>query len=194
VPRAARPVGAALGWRLRESRVLARNPWFTLHRDRLDVAGRGRVDYSYYEHPGGVLVVPVLEDGRVLLIRQYRYPVDAWCREVPAGGLHGCPDPLTVARRELAEECGAKARRLKKVARFYTSNSMARETLHVVLATGVRLHAAPRPEAGEFIEPLIVTAATALRWARSGRIEDGKSALALLMCEKELLKAPRNAQ
>jgi ADP-ribose pyrophosphatase len=181
-----KPEGEKLGWKLLDSGRPYSNPWISLRSDRLEVRGRGRVDYTYVQHPGGILVVPVTTQGQILLIRQYRYPVDAWCLEVPAGGRHEDSDPEATARRELLEETGATCGRLQKVSQFFVSNSLLDEICQVFLAWDCVLGAKQGLERGEFIELQPLPIAEAMALARTGGVQDGKSALALLMCESHL--------
>ncbi len=181
-----KPEAAKLGWKVLESGVPYENPWIRLRSDRLKAPGRGEFPYTYVQHPGGVLVVPRTDSGDLLLIRQYRYPVDQWCLEVPAGGMHGESDAAVVARKELREEVGASCRELRQVGRFFVSNSLMDEVCRVFLALGCRRDQPQRLEVPEFIEVVATPLEEALEMARDGRVQDGKSALALLMAEKAL--------
>jgi ADP-ribose pyrophosphatase len=145
--------------------------------------------YTIVDHPGAVWVVPVTSDGQVVLVWQYRYTVDAWCYEVPAGGLPPRLDQSQrlvqseeVARRELLEEVGGTAADLGCIGQFYTSNGISNEIAYVYLATGVELGETHR-EPTELMEMRLVPVEEALRMAREGEITDGPSALALLWCE-----------
>ncbi len=169
-------------WETLGSRYLWQSPWYNLRQDRLRARDGHEFTYTVVEHPGAVWVVPVTTDGRVVLIRNYRHPVTDWCYEVPAGGLSAGLKPEEVARRELAEEIGGRAARLRYVGRFYTSNGISDEVAYVYLATGVQLGETQR-EPTERIEVEIVSVGEALRMAREGEITDGPSALALLWCE-----------
>jgi ADP-ribose pyrophosphatase len=140
------------------------------------------------QHPGGVLVVPVTPAGEILMIRQYRYPVDAWCLEVPAGGLHEQSDIKATARRELAEETGARCGRLEIVSDIFVSNSLMDEVCWTVLAWDTVKGPRQGLEKAEFITLKPMPAKRALWMARQGKIKDAKSALALLMCEEKLRK------
>ncbi len=136
-------------------------------------------------------MVPVTADGQIVLIRQYRYPIDEWCWELPAGGLHDHDGSLeALARKELAQEIGASCDEFTYVTWFYGPTSSVSEVCHVLLARGVQLDGATAHEETESIEihPLPIEQALAL--ARSGAMKDGQSALVLLLCEpylKEML-------
>ena len=183
-----KPGAARLGWRVRERSVPFTGKVNRLRVDRIEVPGRGEFSYSYLERGGSVIVVPVLADGRVVLIRQYRYAVDAHCLELPAGCAFdaGSISPEELCRKELREEIGATAARVESVGWFYSSSSLSDEVCHVYLATGCALTGNADPEPGESIERLVVPVAEALRLARSGEIKTGTCALALLLCEERL--------
>ena len=169
-------------WETLDSRYLWKSGWYNLRQDRLRTPAGHEFTYTIVDHPGAVWVVPVTTDGQVVLIWQYRYPVDDWCYEVPAGGLSPDLTPEEVAQRELLEEVGGRAADLRYVGRFYTSNGISNEVAYVYLATDVELGEALR-EPTELMELWLVPVKEALRMAREGEITDGPSALALLWCE-----------
>ena len=186
-----KPEAARIGWKLLGSEHPFKSPVNRMRADRLEIPGRGEIQYSYLERGDGVIIVPVTADGRVALIRQYRYPVDAHCFELPAGC---CRDtggmPLeAVARKELREEIGATADGFEYVTWFYSSSSISDEVCHIFLARGVALDHAAATEPGEHLEPLLLPIAEALQMAREGRMKTGTCALALLLCEGRLLAA-----
>jgi len=136
---------------------------------------------SYREvvrHPGAVVVLAVRE-GKVLLIRQYRHAVGKWLLELPAGTLEEGERPEEAAARELAEETGYRAEKLKKLISFYSSPGISDEILHVFLADGLR-EGAPHREEGEIIENLWVDLGEALKMIERNEIEDAKTIAAVL--------------
>lgn len=159
-----------------------------VRQDRVEVEGKGETIYAYAERAESVIIIPVTKDKEVVLVRQYRYPVDEWCLEVPAGGTHdtGNASLDDVVRKELKEEIGATDGRLEHVTFFYPSNSMSNEKCHVYLALDVELSQEPKTEETESIEMQIVPVAEALHLARTGQIKTGPCALALLLCEERL--------
>jgi ADP-ribose pyrophosphatase len=88
-------------------------------------------------HPGGAVTVPLLDDGRVILVSQLRYPLGKRVTELPAGKLAPGEDPLAAAKRELAEETGYSAGSLEHLVTIYTSPGFCDEVLHVYLARGL---------------------------------------------------------
>lgn len=133
-------------------------------------------------HPGAVAVLPLLDDGRVCLIRNYRVAVDQTLYELPAGTLEPGEDPHETARRELAEETGYRAAAMEKLAEFYTTPGVLDEVMHLYLATGLT-PGPTRLESGEDIQTWVVRWDEALAMARDGRIRDGKTLVGLLFYE-----------
>jgi ADP-ribose pyrophosphatase len=185
-----KPEGAKLGWSVLETRYPVTTPWLTLRQDRIHIADKGEITYTYIEASPAVFIVPVTSDGQVLLIRQYRYTVDTWCLEVPAGGTHDRAGvPLAeVAREELREEIGGVCEIIEHIAAFYGSDSKSDQECHVFLALDVTLTAPPEREGTEVIELCPLPIQEALVLARTGQIACGQSALALLLSEERLLR------
>lgn len=163
------------------SRYVWRSQWYNLRQDDIQLPDGSQTTYTLVEHPGAVWIVPVTVEGKLALIRNYRYTVDDWCWEIPAGGLREGVSPEEMARRELREEIGGEAGSLRLVTSFYTANGISDEVAHVFLATGVRL-GEPQHEASEVMTLHLMEPGEVLRMARQGEISDGPSALALLLC------------
>lgn len=186
-----KPVGEGLGWQVLETSYPHANHINRLRADRVSIPGRGEILYSYLERGESVIVVPVTADGRMALIRQYRYPVDAHCYELPAGCCRdtGGAALVEVARKELREEIGATAGRLEAVTWFYSSSSISDEVCHIFLALDVTLDQATDKEPGEHIELVLVPVAEAYAMVRRGEMKTGTCALGILHCEQRLRQA-----
>jgi len=167
------------------SRTLWRNPWYSLREDRVRFPDGSEGVYTVVEKRDAVWVMPVLEDGRVVLIRNYRYTVGEWLWELPAGGIEPGALPEETARRELAEEIGGAAATLEEVARFYTMPGIGDETAHIFLAHGVTL-GEPHHEPSEVMERHIFPMETVMAMVMRGEMADGPSALAILLCAPRL--------
>ncbi len=178
----------SLGWTLLHTRYLYRSPWHHLRQDRVRLPNGDVITYTYQEHAGFVAIVPVTDAGEIVLIRTYRYTVDDWVWEIPAGGLGNRPGQalLDVAREELAEEVGGEARHWEYVDWFYIANGTANIVGHLFLATGVTFTRPPRRENTEVMQVHCLPIPEALAMARDGRMRDGESALALLRLEPRL--------
>ncbi len=183
-----KPEAARIGWQRRETQHPYVSPVNRLRVDRLAIPRRGEIQYSYLERGGSVIVVPVTTDGCIALIRQYRYPVDEHCLELPAGVCRdqGNATLAEVAARELREEIGGTAATLEQVTWFYSSSSLSDEVCHIFLARGVKLDHPSETEPGEHLEVRLVPVAEAVELARGGHMKTGTCALAILLCEQRL--------
>lgn len=158
--------------------------------DELALPHGGRGRREVVEHPGGVTIVPLRDDGRLLLVRQYRHPAGRALLEFPAGGLDPGEDPLTCAARELQEEVGYRAGRLEKLGGFFLAPGYDTEYQQAFLAEELT-PAAVRPDDDEVIEVVPLSLPRLLDAAESGEIEDAKTlaALLLLWCRRPRLFA-----
>lgn len=136
-----------------------------------------------------VAVVP-LDGDEVILLRQFRAPVNGWVLEVPAGRVEEGEDPEEAAKRELGEEAGYSPGSLELLATVYTSPGYSDELMHIYLATGLSPVEASR-EPGELIEVVRLGVGEALELATRGHPVDAKTLLALLLLEKRLLRRER---
>jgi ADP-ribose pyrophosphatase len=173
------------GWTRRASRYLFESRWFKLRQDEVSLPTGEQVTYTLVEHPGYVMVVPLLGDGRVILERVYRYTVQETVLECPSGGLDGDP-PEMAARRELEEETGWVADTLAPLGCFYGSNGISDERFHLFLATGLSESGQMNREPTEQIELELVPLQHAVELALSGSILDAPSALALILAHRKL--------
>lgn len=149
-----------------------------------DESGRA-IQREVVRHPGAVLIVPVLDANTVVMIRNWRVAVDEQLWEFPAGKLEPGEPPEAAAPRELEEETGYRADRIRKLGEFYTSPGFTNELMHVFVAEGLTSFA-QRLEAGEQIEVAHVALDEAMAMIHDGRLRDGKSIAGLLMWRNSL--------
>lgn len=134
---------------------------------------------AYMSHPGAVAVLPVLPDGRIVFVRQYRYPVGEATLEIPAGKLNSPADsPLARVKAELREETGFTAASIKPLVSFWPTTAFSDEVLHVFTASGLR-GGAPDPDDDEFLRVEILPFAQAWELVKKGGIKDAKTLIAL---------------
>ena len=149
------------------------------------------------EHPGGVAILPLEDDGTVWCVRQFRYPFSEVLLEVPAGKLEPGEDPEPAARRELSEETGLTAGKLRYLGRQYASPGYCGEVLHVYLARDLRRGEA-HPDAGEFLNVEKHPLSELVDLALSGQLPDVKTAVAVLktrlLLDKERESSPPEAK
>jgi len=127
-----------------------------------------------------VAILPVKDDGRVVLINQFRVPVSKWVLEVPAGRVESGEDLISAARRELREEVGYEAGELIKVASVYTAPGYSDEVLHIFVAKKLRFVGAS-PEPGELIKTIELRVDEALETLLKSEYVDAKTLLAILL-------------
>lgn len=150
---------------------------------RRDGASGGRSDEhmrQFIRHPGAVVIVPILNDGRIALIRSFRASVNRVIYELPAGTLEKDEPPQETAGRELIEETGYRAERIDSLGSFLTSPGLSDETMHAFVAQGLT-HVGQALEDNEDIEVELVTVDESLAMLDDGRVADAKSMLALLL-------------
>lgn len=148
--------------------------------DEVDEPGGVRGTREVVRQRGSVAALPVHDDGRVVLVRQYRYAVDASVWELPAGRRDPGETAEAGARRELEEEVGLRPERLEPLAEFWTTPGFCDEVMHLFRATGLET-VPPRPEADERIEWAEFTLDQAREMIRRGEIREGKTLVALLL-------------
>lgn len=134
-------------------------------------------------HPGAVLILPILPDGQIVLIRTFRYAVQQWLYELPAGTLEKGESPMNCAGRELVEETGYLAGRMAPIASFFTSPGILSEKMYAFAAYDLQSGESAL-ELGEQIELAPVTWDNAIDMIRTGQIVDGKTITALLMYDR----------
>jgi 8-oxo-dGTP pyrophosphatase MutT (NUDIX family) len=157
----------------------------TLNVERVTFPDGRQGELEIVRHPGGAAAVAVDVEGRVCMIRHYRYAVDAWLWEVPAGRLEPGEAPATTAARELAEEAGVKAGQWSELGVILPSPGICDEHIHLFFAQ--QLSATPMArDPLEFIEVHWIPLPEAIRWAQQGEIADAKTLVALFRVQSRL--------
>lgn len=167
------------------SRIAWSCPWYQVRQDELVTPSGERAIYNVIDKGPAVWIVPVTPAYEVVMIYHYRHTVGAWCWEVPAGSVKPGQTLAEAAAAELREEVGGQATILTYIAPFFVASGTCSEPGHIFLATGVELGAAAR-EATEVMERHLKPLEEALRMAKRGEVQDGPSALALLLCAERL--------
>ena len=160
---------------------------FDVQREKVIEPSGLEVTRDIIVHPGSVVVLPVLPDGRIVLIRQYRHSVQQYLWELVAGRRDGDESFVAGARRELREETGYTAGKMQLLVDLFPSPGFLRENMAIFMATGLKKGAA-NPEPDEKITQTIVTLREAEKWIRSGKIRDGKTVAGILYYAKYFAK------
>ncbi len=157
---------------------------FDVERDRLREENGSEVVRDVVRHPGGAGGLPLFADGRVALVRQYRHPARRDLLEIPAGRVEIGEDAETCAAREIEQEIGFRAGRLRKLAEFYSTPGFCEERLYVYLATDLT-QTAQNLDHDEQVEIVYLPLPDAVRLVERGEIEDSKTIIALLLAGRQ---------
>ncbi len=169
--------------KLLSSRTRYRCSIFTVTEDRAIEPGGQEIRRVVVRHGSSAVMMPVDEQGRILLVRQYRLPAGRSLWELPAGRVDPGESVLAAAKRELAEETGYRARHWKKLVSFWASPGFLSEKMTIFVATGLKPGRAT-PMEDERIETRWFTRGELNDSIRAGRIADGKTLIGLLAWEK----------
>jgi ADP-ribose pyrophosphatase len=154
-----------------------------VHRDVVSLPDGSQGTREYIRHPGAVAVIPIFDDGRVLLERQFRYPHNRDFIEIPAGRVEPGEPTLQTAQRELLEETGYAAAEWRRLGVIHPAIAYTDEAIEIFLARKLTF-TAQKLDAGEFLETLVVPLVDALQMVKEGRITDAKTVTALLWYER----------
>ncbi len=150
----------------------------TLNIDTVRLPNGVTIDLEVIRHPGAAAVVPLKDDGTVILIRQFRHAADGFIYEIPAGKLHAKEDPLACAARELEEEIGYRAGRFELLSSILTAPGFADEVIHVYLATGLT-KGVQNLDQDEVLEIVEMPLSESIEKIENGAIRDAKTIVGL---------------
>jgi ADP-ribose pyrophosphatase len=164
------------------SQELLRGSFLHARRDIVRLPDGSQASREYVCHPGAVVVVAELPDGRYVLERQWRYPLERAFTEFPAGKLNPGEDPLLCAQRELREETGYQASHWAYAGPVHLAIAYSTEVIHLFFARG--LSAGERQlDEGEFLDVFAASLEQLLSWARAGQLTDAKTQFCLLWAQ-----------
>lgn len=161
------------------SKQVYRGHFLDVRSDRVRLPDGGEAGREYILHPGAVVVVPVLDDGRLLMVRQWRHPLGRVMLEFPAGKLEAGEPPLHCAVRELEEETGHRAAEWARAGVLHNAIAYSNEGIEVWFARGL-VPGPARPDEGEFVEVVTHRAEDIAAWIRDGELTDAKTMIGLL--------------
>ncbi len=160
------------------SKQVYQNPWLSLIEDEIQFENESRGTYAYAERSDGVSVIILNEKTEILLVKQYRYPIQAYEWNIPGGGIDSL-EPEEAARTEIEEEVGVKLGKLEKIAEFYPLSSLATEKSHIFLARVANCTLEGKdvsPSDEEIIEKRFFSIKQALNMIDQGKITDANTA------------------
>ena len=168
---------------LRETELEARTAWrgsfLDVRQDRVTLPDGSTTEREYIVHPGAVMIVPILGDGRLVVERQWRYPVGRAMLEFPAGKLEAGEPVLGCAVRELIEETGYRAAEWARAGILHNAIAYSNEGIEVWFARGLELGDRTL-DAGEFLDVETITAEALDELAHRGELTDAKTLIGLL--------------
>lgn len=166
-----------------DSEVAYEGSFLKVSRDHVSLPNGAVATREYIRHPGAVVILPILDDGRVLLERQFRYPMGRVFIEFPAGKIDRGEAPLACARRELQEETGYTATDWRFVTTIHNAIAYSDEHLELFVARGLTAGPA-RLDEEEFLETFSATVPELLEMVRSGQVTDVKTVIGAFWLEK----------
>lgn len=166
-----------------DSTQVYRGHFLDVRRDRVALPDGGTAHREYIRHPGAVMVVPLLDGERLLMERQYRYPMGRVMLEFPAGKLDAGEDPLACGRRELLEETGYDAAEWAYAGVLHNAIAYSDEGIHIYFARGLT-KGQQKLDEGEFLELVTHTVAELDALAARGELTDAKTLIGLLWLQR----------
>jgi ADP-ribose pyrophosphatase len=174
-----------MNFKITSSETVFRGKVFDVKVDQIEYNGTGnKASRQVAVHPGGAVVIPVKDDGKIILITQYRYPHNETIIELPAGKLEKGEDPQLCASRELTEETGYKAGKITKLGKIYTTPGFCDEILHIYLAEDLTAGNHAREEGEEEMEIIEMTLEQIGEKIRNGEICDAKTICGIAMLKE----------
>ncbi|NDP61731.1 NUDIX hydrolase [Polaromonas sp.] len=164
--------------KLSSDEILAGN-FLKIHRDTVSLPDGRHTTREYVVHPGAVMIVALLDDGRVVMERQYRYPLHSVMIEFPAGKLDAGELSLDCARRELQEETGYTAREWARAGVLHPAIAYSTEFIDIWFARGLT-PGDQQLDCGEFLEVFSATPEELMNWCGSGQVTDAKTLTGML--------------
>jgi ADP-ribose pyrophosphatase len=167
-----------------QEKVAYRGGLLTVREDRVRLPNGPEAVREYLMHPGAVLILALLDDGQVVLERQFRYPLRRHMIELPAGKMESNEDPLLTAQRELLEETGYRAAHWEHVFTTHPCVGYSDERIELFLARGLTAGTAQLDD-GEFLDVFTLPLREALAWIDRGDITDIKTIAGLLWLARQ---------
>lgn len=158
-----------------------------LMQDRVELPDGSEAGRCYVKHPGGVCVAPIDENGNLIMVRQYRYPLSSEILELPAGKIDPGESPEVCGRRELLEETGFTAEKFTPLGVLYPTPGYTNEGIYMFLAEDL-IPGEKQPDEGEFLETVSMPFEKAVYQALTGSLNDAKTVICLARADYKIKK------
>jgi ADP-ribose pyrophosphatase len=162
-----------------DSRVVYQGDFLKLRKDTARLPDGSTGSREYVVHPGAAAMIPLFDDGRILLERQFRYPLQREFYEIPAGKIDAGETSFQTARRELLEETGYQAKRWAFMTRIHPAIGFTDELIDIYLCKDLQ-HTSQQLDAGEFVELEVVTLGWMMDQLKAGQLSDVKTQIAAM--------------
>lgn len=178
-------------WKKLSETLIIKNPWWEYRKDEAELPSGNHGEYHYVYTNGASMIIPVLEDNRLMLVNQYRYLNDRESLEFPCGGVKDGQTYEQTAVQELEEEAGFVSDDLKLIGKFNPYNGVTNEICSVYLARSLR-SVPPKPDETEEFERLILSSEQIDTKISNGEIWDGMTIVAWTLAKHRLEKEKDN--
>jgi len=171
------------------SEIIDKNPFNEYKKDKFETEKGKKGEYYYIETNGASLVIPITDDGRLVLVSQYRYLKDKLSIEFPCGGIADKETPTEAVKRELMEETGYQAKEFIKVGNFESSNGLLKDDFHIYIGMELEKVSEPVLEInGEELEVILRRPDEFEEMIRRGDIWDGQTLASWTLAREHILK------
>lgn len=170
------------------SELVYTGDYLKVYRDTVSLPNGASSYREYLQHPGAVMIIPVFENGDVLVERQYRYPMRKVFIEFPAGKKDAGEAPLETAQRELLEETGYTAQRYTHITDIHNALAYCDEVIHLYIAEDLHDSGQQKLDDNEFVQVMRVPLAELMNWIRQGWVPDVKTQLGAFWLQDYLSK------
>jgi ADP-ribose pyrophosphatase len=170
-------------WKTLKNIRIFENQWITLYQDKVQVTSSGKIiEYTWYKSPDVVVIVPFVDDNTLVMIKQFRYPLQKILLEFPAGHMDPGENMITTAKRELLEETGYSAKVIEHVYSYHPSVSKSMQLVHLFKATDLTKDK-PRYETTEVITGIETLTVCQLKdLIKEKKVENAGTLIAYLIC------------
>ncbi|GBD87079.1 ADP-ribose pyrophosphatase [bacterium BMS3Abin03] len=175
-----------MNFKVKKSEILFRGKVFNLKVDEIQYNSGNASVREVVVHPGGAVIVPITDEGKIIMVKQFRYPFQKELLELPAGKLEDSEDPFDCALRELEEETGYKSGDVEKLGKIYTAPGYSSEVLHIFSAKNLKPGNLNREEGEDGMQVFEYPLNEIERKILSGEIVDGKSICGIYLFKNKL--------
>ena len=171
--------------KINDRQILHRGRVYNLIRENVTLDNGVITDMEFVEHPGATAIIPMLNESRIILLKQYRHALRKYIWEIPAGTIDPQESVINCAKRELIEETGYSAEKWQKLGEMTPVPGYSDERIHIYLATGL-LPAGQNLDRDEIINVHVIEFNKAMEMVNAGKIQDAKSIAGLFLALNRL--------